>query len=128
MMAGLIMSVSAACISFGEKQADASSEVATEDAKVVASWISDTVYSYKSGVWELQIEYLQKESRSEGQNGVLLKDGKIIEHTQFGTILETPLGRLKYYGSERKRPWALTGWNFADRRKAKNSSQLPKKK
>jgi hypothetical protein len=109
------------CTLYGEKSDDS----AAVQKKVTAAWISDTVYSYKFDGWELQVEYLLKGTRSEGQNGKLLKDGKPIDPKLTEKLLETPLGKMRYYGSERKTKWALTGWNFADRRKAKGSAALP---
>lgn len=87
-------------------------------------WISDTVCSYKCGEWELRIKYLQKGSRSEGQDGTLLKNGKEVDYTKSGNLLDTDLGKLRHYGTERKVAWALTGWNFADRRRVKNSAAV----
>jgi hypothetical protein len=93
-------------------------------AEIKTAWISETVYSYKRGEWELQVEYLFKGTRSEGQDGKLLKDGKPIDPKRIGKEIETPLGKMKFYGTERKVKWALTGWNFADRRFAKGSVRL----
>ena len=93
---------------------------------IVASWESENVCVYKKGEWVLRIEYLQKGSRSEGQNGILLKGGQAaVEEAEKGTVLETPLGKLKHYGAERKVRWGITGWNFADRSQVKRSSQVP---
>ena len=99
----------------------------SEQPEVTAQWISENVYSYRSGEWELQVEYLLKGTRSEGQDGKLLKAGKNVDPKSMGKELETPLGKMKHYGSERKVKWAITGWNFADRRLAKGSARLPEK-
>ena len=119
-----ILFLAGACVALDDKQGGSSAE---NVSKVEAGWVSDTVYAYKSGEWELRIEYLQKGSRSEGQDGKLLKGGKAVDPQQSGREIETSLGKIKYYGSERRRAWDLTGWNFADRRRAKISSLLPKK-
>ena len=99
-----------------------------DTAKVQAvtniTWIAENVLSYRCDGWELRIKYLNKGSRSEGQDGVLLKDGKPVKAAGKGETVDTSLGRIKYYGSERNVPWALTGWNFADRRRAKNSADI----
>jgi hypothetical protein len=112
------------CTLFGEKEPQADSAAKPQ---IKAAWISETVYSYKSGEWELQVEYLLKGTRSEGQDGKLLKDGKPVDSKLLGKEIDTPLGKMKFYGMERKVKWALTGWNFADRRLAKGSARLPAK-
>lgn len=110
------------CSLFGDKLAEG--DGTKPENELVVSWISKTVCSYKSGEWELQVEYLLKGSRSEGQDGKLLKGGKIVDHKKIGHEIETPLGEIKYYGTERKVKWAVTGWNFADRRLVKDSSRV----
>ena len=112
------------CTLFGEKDSERASAAKPE---IKASWMSETVYSYKSGEWELQVEYLLKGTRSEGQDGKLLKAGKPVDPKLLGKEIETPLGKMKFYGTERKVKWALTGWNFADRRLAKGAAKLPAK-
>ena len=87
-------------------------------------WVSSAVCSYKCGDWELRVEYLNKGSRSEGQNGLLLKGGKSVVTSKKGTVISTTLGDIKYYGTERNYAWALSGWNFADRRRVKISSSV----
>jgi len=91
---------------------------------LMATWKSETVCVYEKGEWTLQIEYLRKGTRSEGQDGKLLKAGKSVDGTTVGGLLETTLGKLKYYGSERKSAWSLTGWNFSDRRLVKRSTAV----
>jgi hypothetical protein len=123
---GLVLVASAAfCSSCDETSAPPC--IASSEAGLVAEWESDTVCVYEKGEWVLKIEYLHKGSRSEGQKGTLLKNGQAITDKQRGDTLETSLGKLKHYGVERKVRWALSGWNFADRRQVKRSSQVPKK-
>jgi len=110
------------CSLFGEKNPE--EENAKQENKITVSWISETVCSYKTGEWELQIEYLLKGSRSEGQDGKLLKGSKPVDPKKLGKEIETPLGKMKHYGIERKVKWAVTGWNFADRRMIKDSSRV----
>ena len=112
------------CTLLGEKPEVGNDAVAKPEKELTAVWISETVCSYKVGEWELQVEYLEKGSRSEGQNGKLLKAGKSVDPQKIGNALETPLGKLKHYGIERKVKWDITGWNFADRRKVKSSSRV----
>ncbi len=110
------------CSLFGEKKPE--EENAKQENEITVSWISETVCSYKTGEWELQIEYLLKGSRSEGQDGKLLKGSKPVDPKKLGKELETPLGKMKHYGIDRKVKWAVTGWNFADRRMIKDSSRV----
>ncbi len=116
-------------IALGDSCKKESAGACTKSAgsKLVATWESDTVCLYKKGEWTLKVEYLHKGSRSEGQNGVLLRGGKPVTGKEEGDVLETSLGKLKHYGTERKVRWGLTGWNFADRRQVKRSSQIPAK-
>ncbi len=124
-VAGLLAT---SCTLLGEKSETDKESPLKSETVIYAVWISETVCSYKSGEWELQIEYLLKGSRSEGQDGKLLKGGKPVDPKKVGKEIETPLGKMKHYGTERKVKWAVTGWNFADRRKVKDSSRVPKKK
>jgi len=75
------------------------------------------------GQWELRIYYHARGSRSEGQHGVLLHQGEVVEPQQVGEVLETDLGKLKYYRrpEDRRLPSELTGWNFAEHRQARLS-------
>jgi len=94
---------------------------------LVATWESDKVCVYKKGEWTLKVEYLHKGSRSEGQSGVLLRGDKPVTGKEKGDVLETSLGKRKHYGTERKVRGGRTGWNFADRRQVKRSSEVPAK-
>lgn len=87
-------------------------------------WDGDT-YVHASGGWALRVQYLHKGTRSEGQDGVLLRDGQAVEPASPGEELDTPLGRLRHYGSERRNLWDVTGWNFADKAQVKPSQSLP---
>ncbi len=95
-------------------------------AAVQGHWQGQDVYVYTNASWALEITYLNPDTRSEGQQGRLLEAGKPVDAAKIGVSLVTPLGLLKYYGSERKRPWDVTGWNFADRRLIRRSSDLPR--
>jgi len=107
----------------GTKPAPAS----THDlAEVKGQWRSQDVYIYTNASWTLEITYLNRDTRSEGQQGRLLENGKPVNAEMGGESLDTPLGLIKYYGSERTRPWDVTGWNFADRRKIRRASELPR--
>lgn len=68
------------------------------------------------GVWILLIYYRNKGTRSEGQHGVLLKDGQVITSGSPGAMLETELGTMKYYmhPKDMLQAWDTTGWNFAN--------------
>lgn len=104
--------------------ADAASTNAVEE--VTGEWRGKDVYVYAREAWTLEVTYLNPDTRSEGQQGRLLKEGKPVDAAEKGGSLVTPLGLLKYYGSERKHLWAVTGWNFADRRKMRRSADLPR--
>lgn len=68
------------------------------------------------GEWELRIFYRNQGTRSEGQHGALLFEGKEVEAGSVGEEKDTDLGRMRYYGpeSEVSVPWAPSGWNFSD--------------
>lgn len=74
-----------------------------------------TTLVYKDAVWKLDIKYLNKGKKSEGQDGVLYKSGKLVRAKKIDEVLDTPLGTLKYYGKRTSvsKPEAVTGWNFA---------------
>jgi len=76
---------------------------------------------YETNSWKLTVTYLQKGTRSEGQQGVLERDGQKVELDVVGAQLDTPLGTLKNYGPERPSLWSISGWNFADRKLVKSS-------
>lgn len=79
-----------------------------------------------SGQWTLLIYYCgARGSRSEGQHGVLLYNGEVVEPRQVGEVLETDLGQLKYYRrpEDRRFPFELTGWNFAEHSKIRPSGE-----
>lgn len=88
-------------------------------------WRGDDLFAYCSGEWALEIKYLNRGTRSEGQEGRLLKAGVAVAVGE--QAVQTPIGLLRHYGSERRKPWDLTGWNFADRRKVRRSADLPVK-
>jgi hypothetical protein len=88
-------------------------------------WRDGDVFAYHASEWVLEIKYLNRGTRSEGQEGQLRKGGTPVAADAIGQTQETPIGLLRYYGSERRKPWDLTGWNFADRRKVRRSAELP---
>jgi hypothetical protein len=92
-----------------------------EAAKVTFAWRGDTCI-YQAGEWELRISYLYRGTRSEGQQGGLYKGDQEVAPDKEGEELETPFGKLKHYGMQRKQHWDITGWNFADRAKVKPSN------
>jgi hypothetical protein len=68
------------------------------------------------GEWVLNIYYRLRGSKSEGQHGVLFHKGVLIEPHQVGEVIDTDLGRMRYYRrlEDVAMPWEPTGWNFAD--------------
>ena len=72
--------------------------------------------------WRLVVIYRLKGSRSEGQYGTLFYDGKAREHGRLGELIDTPLGKMRFYGTVAEVPWATTGWHFADPKKIKKLS------
>ena len=79
---------------------------------------------YRQGGWELRITYLQRGTRSEGQVGLLRREGALVEPDLDAEVLQTSLGLLKHYGDDRPVLWAVSGWNFADQRDIKRSELL----
>jgi hypothetical protein len=77
-------------------------------------WVGSTLV-YQKDVWKLDIKYLKKGTKNEGQDGVLYKSGKAVKAKQVDEVIETSIGTLKYYGKRTSvnNPWAVTGWNFA---------------
>lgn len=92
--------------------------------EVRVKWKDDDTCIYTCGDWELQIHYLQKGTRSEGQDGELRHKGKAVKPDKDKPVLDTPLGQVKHYGDERKVLWATTGWNFADKKKVKRAAEV----
>ena len=91
------------------------------NAEVRVQWETNTLV-YSQAEWVLRIQYLNKGTRSEGQDGVLLKNGQEVKPSKDGEVLDTALGQVKHYGTERKLLWDLTGWNFADKKRIKLSN------
>ncbi len=90
---------------------------------ISARWDGDTAI-YEAGEWTLQITYLLKGTQNEGQEGVLLRRNSPVEPAAPGEIIQTSLGELKHWGSERKQLSDVTGWNFATRAKILRSEQV----
>jgi hypothetical protein len=84
---------------------------------------SDRVF--RTGDWELQINFRAKNTRSEGQHGELFYQGRKITPETAGAELETALGKMKYYGDAGRidRRWELSGWNFADPSRIKSARE-----
>ena len=70
--------------------------------------------TYQQGGWMLVIYYRNRGSRSQGQHGVLFKDGVEVKPRQVGEILQTDLGDLKYvmHPEDMTFLWDITGWVF----------------
>lgn len=70
--------------------------------------------SLSAGAWELRIFCEKVGMKSETRHGQLFKDGKAVQATQVGEVIQTgysaPMNRLKYFGSSGE----TTGWYFAD--------------
>jgi len=64
--------------------------------------------------WYLVITYRAKGTRSEGQDGKLYR-GLVPIPGVSGQELDTPLGKMKYYGEKGVNLWDPTGWNYADK-------------
>lgn len=69
---------------------------------------------YQKGAWTLFIYYRNRGTRSQGQHGILIRDGKEVLPKQAGEIIQTELGELKYYKDPAQTAflWDMTGWNF----------------
>lgn len=69
---------------------------------------------YTRGAWTLYIYYRNRATRSQGQHGVLYKDGLEVQPKQVGEIIQTELGDLKYNmrPEEMTLLWDMTGWTF----------------
>ena len=117
LLAGGLLAASA----FAADPAAAPKPADTTGLKV--AWEADTCV-YSQGEWVLRITYSNKGTRSEGQDGELLKAGQPVKPSKEGEVLDTPLGQMKHYGAERKTLWANTGWNFADKKQIKASGQV----
>lgn len=105
--------------------AEAVSNAVAHADEAVGEWRAGDVFAYRAGEWTLELTYLNRGTRSEGQDGRLLKGGTPVEGKEKGQTLETPMGMLRFYGTERRQKWDNTGWNFADRRRIKRSDDLP---
>ncbi|MEP0886788.1 hypothetical protein [Leptolyngbya sp. FACHB-16] len=79
--------------------------------------------SFVNGSWTLHIHYWARRTKNEGQYGVLLHQGAVVEPQQIGEVIETDLGKLKYYChlEDEKPTWEPSGWNFADPSKIHSS-------
>lgn len=103
--------------------ADTGQPAADENIGVDISTPSDKVLRAEG--WELQIWYRAKGSRSEGQHGVLFRNGKPVEGSTIGTEMDTALGKMKFYGNAPEVLWEPSGWHFADKDLIKPSSMCP---
>ena len=74
-------------------------------------WDGD-VLVYRTEAWELRVRYLHKGTRSEGMEGMLLRDGKEVPGGQGGDVMDTSMGRMVWRGASREQPWGRTGWLF----------------
>ncbi len=75
--------------------------------------------SFAHGSWVLHIYYQAKGTKSERQYGILFHNDQVIEPQVVGEIIETDLGKLKYYYNlqSMKPTFEHAGWNFADQNK-----------
>jgi hypothetical protein len=69
----------------------------------------------EKGGWYLVITYYHKGTRSEHQEGTLYKGLKVIPAGKEGDTMDTPLGKMKYYGEKPASPGSPTGWNYEDK-------------
>jgi hypothetical protein len=78
---------------------------------------------YEKGDWTLEITYRQKGTMSEGSHGVLKLKGEEVEPESVGQVLDTTLGKIKYYQHPEDAGWTftVTGWHFARRSRIKQS-------
>ena len=104
----------------GHKPSPALIEKNAQGARV--SWDGDTAV-YEDGGWALMIDYLNRGTRSEGQNGRLFHNGTEVQPSGV-EVLETPLGTLNHWGTGRQKAWDVTGWNFDAREKFRPSSLI----
>lgn len=127
------LSLADSCCEGGKKQlptgkpmsGDPEPPVATNAPPVKSQWKGNT-YIHVASNCVLRVTYLFKGTRSEGQDGALLLNNKVVAPRDPGQLISTPLGKIKHYGTRRRRRWDITGWNFADRRHIMSSDQLPK--
>ena len=68
---------------------------------------------YHKGDWELFIFYTERGTRSEGAFGMLLHQKNIYEpYSEKDKVIDTDLGKMKYYGLVKSPPWEYKGWLF----------------
>jgi len=62
--------------------------------------------------WSYKLILHNKGTRSEGWTGFLAKNGKAIDGIKEGAIIETPIGRFKWFGkqTEKDTPFRNRGW------------------
>ncbi len=82
---------------------------------------TESYHCYKAGEWELYIFFAHRGTRSEGAFGVLLENKSMVPPASSeNEVVETPLGKMKYYRPDSQIPWAPRGWLFA------NVSEIPR--
>jgi hypothetical protein len=110
----------------GDAKAAGSNVVSTADSASATNQIrtrwDGPVLVYELGEWKLRIDYLRKGTRSESQNGLLYKGANAIAPASKNASTNTPLGEMKWYGTQPRNLWDNTGWNFADPRRIKPSN------
>ena len=125
MLTGLVLllgTLSATPVPAEEPAASQAQKPADTEPRV--SWQAAGTLVYSQGEWILLIHYTNKGTRSEGQDGILRKNGQDVKPSKDGEVLDTALGQIKHYGAERKPLWDVTGWNFADKKRIMLSSQV----
>jgi hypothetical protein len=85
------------------------------------NWTPDVIKNI--GEYRLEIMYLHKGKRSEGMDGKLYL-GKDEILGKIGDVKKVDEIEIRNYGTERKMPWAITGWNLNPT--IENSWKIPK--
>lgn len=79
-------------------------------------------HTYSKGTWRLEIyRTYAKGTESEGSFGLLFKDGRPVYPKSVGEVIETDLGRMKYYRNptDQHQMFDTVGWNFENQEKSK---------
>ncbi len=122
------LNVAGCVVSWTEQSDEINREIkgALSILNYVAAIYPDNHYLEKKGDWILRVYYRAKGTRSEGTQGFLFFQGKLIIGKHVGEELETDMGLMKYYGEFNKdviHLWEPSGWNYADRTRIKSSLQ-----
>lgn len=118
---GSLLAIQMLCCSGGT--AESAQQGQPTGSAVRPVWEPDCAVYEKDG-WILLVDYLQMAPRSEGQVGWLFYQGSLLTTPESGGIVNTPLGRLRHWGTSRAHAWEVSGWNFADRAAIRSSTTL----